>query len=68
MSSRALLSALALLPALSWAGEYRLTVDEVTIDTGDFRKQGAQYKVKHRSPAPAPRLFLHAGDGAIDSV
>ncbi len=58
MSSRALLSALALLPALSWAGEYRLTVDEVTIDTGDFRKQGIGYN----GASPGPVLRLREGE------
>ena len=58
MSSRALLSALALLPALSWAGEYRLTVDEVTIDTGDFRKQGIGYN----GASPGPVLRFREGE------
>ncbi|GGE57731.1 copper oxidase [Halopseudomonas oceani] len=58
MSSRALLSALALLPALSWAGEYRLTVDEVTIDTGDFRKQGIGYN----GASPGPILRFREGE------
>ncbi|OWL86794.1 copper resistance system multicopper oxidase [Halopseudomonas aestusnigri] len=58
MSSSALLSALALLPALSWAGEYRLTVDEVTIDTGDFRKQGIGYN----GASPGPVLRFREGE------
>lgn len=58
MSSRALLSALALLPALSWAGEYRLSVDEVTIDTGDFRKQGIGYN----GASPGPVLRFREGE------
>lgn len=58
MLSRTLLSALALLPALGWAGEYRLTVDEVTIDTGDFRKQGIGYN----GASPGPVLRFREGE------
>ncbi|HKK55216.1 copper resistance system multicopper oxidase [Marinobacter sp.] len=42
------------MPALAIAGEYHLTVDRVTIDTGDFVKQGIGYNGK--SPGPVLRF------------
>ncbi|MBR9871096.1 MAG: copper resistance system multicopper oxidase [Gammaproteobacteria bacterium] len=41
-------------PALVFAGEYNLTVDRVTIDTGDFIKEGIGYNGK--SPGPVLRF------------
>lgn len=43
-----------LMPALVLAGEYDLTVDRVSIDTGDFVKQGIGYNGK--SPGPVMRF------------
>ncbi|WP_417567572.1 copper resistance system multicopper oxidase [Marinobacter sp.] len=43
-----------LLPALVLAGEYDLTVDRVSIDTGDFVKEGIGYNGK--SPGPVLRF------------
>ena len=42
------------MPTLVLAGEYDLTVDRVTIDTGDFVKQGIGYNGK--SPGPVLRF------------
>ncbi len=44
----------SLLPALSYAGTYDLTVDRVLIDTGEFTKQGIGYNGK--SPGPVLRF------------
>ncbi|ROU00463.1 copper resistance system multicopper oxidase [Marinobacter sp. R17] len=44
----------ALFPLVATAGEYSLTVDRVTIDTGDFVKQGIGYN--GRSPGPVLRF------------
>ncbi|UJJ30143.1 copper resistance system multicopper oxidase [Halopseudomonas maritima] len=49
---------LASLCAGTWAGEYSLTVDPVTIDTGDFRKQGIGYN----GASPGPILRFREGE------
>ncbi|MDP4546193.1 copper resistance system multicopper oxidase [Marinobacter sp. MDS2] len=55
MNKRLLAGLLGLfLPALLCAGEYNLTVDRVTIDTGDFVKKGIGYNGK--SPGPVLRF------------
>ncbi|WP_404362772.1 copper resistance system multicopper oxidase [Marinobacter sp.] len=43
-----------LMPALALAGEYNLTVDRVSIDTGDFVKEGIGYN--GASPGPVMRF------------
>lgn len=43
-----------MLPAISFAGEYNLTVDRVKIDTGEFVKNGIGYNGK--SPGPVLRF------------
>ena len=58
MLSKGVAAALALLPLISWAGEYSLTVDRVTIDTGDFRKQGIGYN----GASPGPILRFREGE------
>ena len=58
MLSKGFAAALALLPLISWAGEYNLTVDRVTIDTGDFRKQGIGYN----GASPGPILRFREGE------
>ncbi|MGI3129237.1 copper resistance system multicopper oxidase [Halopseudomonas pachastrellae] len=58
MLSKGFAAALALLPLISWAGEYSLTVDRVTIDTGDFRKQGIGYN----GASPGPVLRFREGE------
>ena len=58
MLSKGFAAALALLPLISWAGEYSLTVDRVTIDTGDFRKQGIGYN----GASPGPILRFREGE------
>lgn len=40
----------AALAGAAWAGEYRLSVDRVTIGTGDFTRSGIGYM----GPRPAP--------------
>ncbi|WP_298449290.1 copper resistance system multicopper oxidase [uncultured Marinobacter sp.] len=47
-----------LLPAIGLAGEYNLTVDRVTIDTGDFVKEGVGYNGK----SPGPTLRFKEGE------
>ena len=58
MLSKGVAAALALLPLISWAGEYSLTVDRVTIDTGGFRKQGIGYN----GASPGPILRFREGE------
>ena len=58
MLSKGFAAALALLPLISWAGEYSLTVDRVTIDTGDFSKQGIGYN----GASPGPILRFREGE------
>ncbi|SFM41110.1 copper-resistance protein, CopA family [Halopseudomonas pachastrellae] len=58
MLNKGFVAALALLPLISWAGEYSLTVDRVTIDTGDFRKQGIGYN----GASPGPILRFREGE------
>ena len=58
MLSKGGAAALALLPLISWAGEYNLTVDRVTIDTGEFRKQGIGYN----GASPGPILRFREGE------
>ncbi|MEL0167200.1 MAG: copper resistance system multicopper oxidase [Pseudomonadaceae bacterium] len=58
MLSKGIAAALALLPLFGWAGEYRLTVDPVTIDTGEFRKQGIGYN----GASPGPVLRFREGE------
>ena len=58
MLSKGFAALLALLPLISWAGEYSLTVDRVTIDTGDFRKQGIGYN----GASPGPILRFREGE------
>ena len=58
MLSKGFAAVLALLPLISWAGEYSLTVDRVTIDTGDFRKQGIGYN----GASPGPILRFREGE------
>ncbi|WP_417521602.1 copper resistance system multicopper oxidase [Marinobacter sp.] len=47
-----------LLPAIGLAGEYNLTVDRVTIDTGEFVKEGVGYNGK----SPGPTLRFKEGE------
>ncbi len=47
-----------LLPVTGWAGEYRLSVDRVTIDTGDFVKEGIGYN----GTSPGPVLRFKEGE------
>lgn len=55
MKLRLLAGVLALyLPAISWGGEYHLSVDRVTIDTGEFVKEGIGYN--GASPGPVLRF------------
>ena len=58
MLNKGFAAALALLPLMSWAGEYSLTVDRVTIDTGDFSKQGIGYN----GASPGPILRFREGE------
>ena len=58
MLSKGFAALLTLLPLISWAGEYSLTVDRVTIDTGDFRKQGIGYN----GASPGPILRFREGE------
>ena len=58
MLSKGFAALLALLPLMSWAGEYSLTVDRVTIETGDFRKQGIGYN----GASPGPVLRFREGE------
>ena len=58
MLSKGFAALLALLPLISWAGEYSLTVDRVTIDTGDFSKQGIGYN----GASPGPILRFREGE------
>lgn len=47
-----------LLPAIGLAGEYNLTVDRVTIDTGEFVKEGVGYN----GQSPGPTLRFKEGE------
>ncbi|MDS1311194.1 copper resistance system multicopper oxidase [Marinobacter xiaoshiensis] len=47
-----------LLPAIGLAGEYNLTVDRVTIDTGEFVKEGVGYN----GTSPGPTLRFNEGE------
>ncbi|MBK1886209.1 copper resistance system multicopper oxidase [Marinobacter sp. DY40_1A1] len=47
-----------LLPAIGLAGEYNLTVDRVTIDTGEFVKEGVGYN----GTSPGPTLRFKEGE------
>ncbi len=48
------LSVSVLNPAVAEAGEYNLTVDRITIDTGDFTRSGIGYN--GASPGPVLRF------------
>jgi CopA family copper-resistance protein len=54
----------ALLPVLTFAGTYNLTVDKVLIDTGDFTKEGIGYNGK----SPGPTLRFNEGEEVIINV
>jgi len=57
--------AVALLaPSLSVAGEYNLTVDRVTIDTGEFIRQGVGYN----GASPGPVLRFKEGEDVVINV
>ncbi|WP_417538738.1 copper resistance system multicopper oxidase [Marinobacter sp.] len=47
-----------LLPAIGLAGEYNLTVDRLTIDTGEFVKEGVGYN----GTSPGPTLRFKEGE------
>ncbi|KPQ29239.1 MAG: L-ascorbate oxidase [Marinobacter excellens HL-55] len=65
MTKRLIAGAFAmLLPIMAWAGEYDLTVDRVTIDTGDFKKQGIGYN----GSSPGPVLRFKEGEEAVINV
>ncbi|SFR45082.1 copper-resistance protein, CopA family [Marinobacter gudaonensis] len=53
-----------LLPALGLTGEYNLTVDRVTIDTGDFVKEGIGYN----GASPGPVLRFKEGEEVTINV
>lgn len=53
-----------MVPGLLLAGEYSLTVDRVTIDTGEFVKEGIGYNGK----SPGPVLRFKEGETARISV
>lgn len=53
-----------LVPSLSAAGEYNLTVDRVTIDTGDFTRQGVGYN----GASPGPVLRFKEGEDVVINV
>ena len=53
-----------ILPGLSLAGTYDLTVDRVTIDTGDFQKEGIGYNGK----SPGPVLRFKEGEDVTINV
>ncbi|MFB9355040.1 copper resistance system multicopper oxidase [Sneathiella chinensis] len=55
---------LAVQPALSHAGTYTLTVDPVTIDTGDFKKTGIGYN----GASPGPVLKFQEGEDVTINV
>ena len=50
--------AMLLIPVASFAAEYNLSVDNVTIDTGDFIKQGVGFN----GASPGPVLRLKEGE------
>jgi len=52
------------LPAVSNAGEYALSVDEITIDTGDFTKSGIGYN----GASPGPILRFTEGEEVTINV
>ncbi|GGC60801.1 copper resistance system multicopper oxidase [Marinobacter halophilus] len=65
MNKRLITGAFALLmPVMAWAGEYDLTVDRVTIDTGDFKKQGIGYN----GASPGPVLKFKEGEDVVINV
>ncbi|MCK5777937.1 MAG: copper resistance system multicopper oxidase [Rhodospirillales bacterium] len=53
-----------LVPSLSAAGEYNLTVDRVTIDTGDFTRRGVGYN----GASPGPVLRFKEGEDVVINV
>lgn len=53
-----------LMPALGLAGEYNLTVDRVTIDTGEFVKEGIGYN----GASPGPVLRFKEGEEVVINV
>ncbi len=53
-----------LLPSIGLAAEYSLTVDPVTIDTGDFTKQGIGYN----GASPGPVLRFKEGEDVTIKV
>ncbi|PVY78143.1 L-ascorbate oxidase [Tamilnaduibacter salinus] len=63
MKGAGLLLAL-LLPLSVSAGEYNLTVDRVTIDTGDFKKEGIGYN----GGSPGPVLRFEEGEDVTINV
>ena len=58
------LVAALLVPSLSVAGEYNLTVDRVTIDTGEFTRQGVGYN----GASPGPVLRFKEGEDVVINV
>lgn len=58
------LVAALLVPSLSAAGEYNLTVDRVTIDTGDFTRRGVGYN----GASPGPVLRFKEGEDVVINV
>lgn len=54
----------AFAPTLAAAGTYNITVDKVTIDTGDFRKQGIGYN----GASPGPVLRFKEGEEVTINV
>jgi CopA family copper-resistance protein len=55
---------LAMIPFASFAGVYDLTVDNVVIDTGDFKKQGIGYN----GASPGPVLRFNEGEDVTINV
>lgn len=49
---------------LAEAGEYNITVDNVTIDTGDFKKEGIGYN----GASPGPVLRFKEGENVVINV
>ncbi|MAZ03914.1 MAG: copper oxidase [Sneathiella sp.] len=60
----AMAAGVALLPSLSVAKTYNLTVDKVMIDTGDFQKEGIGYNGK----SPGPVLRFQEGEDVTINV
>lgn len=58
------LAASMALPGAATAGEYNLTVDRITIDTGDFTRSGIGYN----GASPGPVLRFREGEDVVINV